>query len=376
MSLSLVLPCYNVMKYLPKCLDSIFKNDCSDIEIVLVNDGSSDDIGGGLSQYFNKNNCDHNIEFEYKGAWIKIIHTRNCGVSAARNTGIENATSDYIVFIDPDDTVKENYFSTIKAFMTSTSVDVAILGFYQIVEDKDGNVVKEGEVFPQKNYISNSVEETVRTVLPKYLGVSWTLAVIFVFYMLFPFFCFLIGNKKRAWGVAVAALMFNWLCSSYFSAGRGNIVYDAIYFIAGGLVFLYRKELVEFSSKHKVIAGAILLIATVVYFAVGGYTLMMLLFCVAALIYTIGCNRRGVLVNPIVKFLGGISFEIYLCHMVIYRVFEKLHLGHLFGNGLLAYIFTAVAVICGSVVFSVCAKWFLNKIETFLKERVRRVNHV
>lgn len=171
MSLSLVLPCYNVVKYLPKCLDSIFKNDCSDIEIVLVNDGSSDDIGG-LSQYFNKNNCDHNIEFEYKGAWIKIIHTRNCGVSAARNTGIENATSDYIVFIDPDDTVKENYFSTIKAFVTSTSVDVAIFGFYQIVEDKDGNVVKEGEVFPQKNYISNSVEETVRTVLPKSLGYS------------------------------------------------------------------------------------------------------------------------------------------------------------------------------------------------------------
>ena len=46
MSLSFVLPCYNVMKYLPKCLDSIIKNDCSDIEIVLVNDGSSDDIGG------------------------------------------------------------------------------------------------------------------------------------------------------------------------------------------------------------------------------------------------------------------------------------------------------------------------------------------
>lgn len=63
--------------------------------------------------------------------------------------------------------------------------------------------------------------------------------------------------------------MFNWLCSSYFSAGRGNIVYDAIYFIAGGLVFLYRKELVEFASKYKVIAGAILLIATVSYFAVG-----------------------------------------------------------------------------------------------------------
>ena len=208
------------------------------------------------------------------------------------------------------------------------------------------------------------------------IGVSWTLAVIFVFYMLFPFFCFLIGNKKRAWGVAVAALVFNWLCTNYFKAGRTNIVYDAIYFITGGLIFLYRKELVEFAAKYKVIAGAILLIATVAYFALGGNTLTILFFCVAALVYTLGCKRGGVLVNPVAKFLGGISFEIYLCHMVIYRVLEKLHLVHLFGNGLLAYIFTAVAVICGSVVFSVCVKWFLNKIDTFLKERVRRVNHV
>lgn len=223
------------------------------------------------------------------------------------------------------------------------------------------------------------------------IGVSWTLAVIFVFYMLFPFFCFLIGNKKRAWGVAAVALAFNWLCGTYFFdenhivnslsvgfAPKFNIVYDGIYFIAGGLIFLYRKELTNFASNHKVIAGAILLIATVVYFAVGGNTFTMLFFCVAALVYTLGCKRDGGggMVNPVAKFLGGISFEIYLCHMVIYRVLEKLHLVHLFENGLLAYIFTAVAVICGSVVFSVCAKWFLNKVETFLKERVRRVNHV
>ena len=221
------------------------------------------------------------------------------------------------------------------------------------------------------------------------IGVSWTLAVIFVFYMLFPFFCFLIGNKKRAWGIAVVALVFNWLCGVYFfdgnhivdalSAGftsRLNIVYDAIYFIVGGLIFLYRKELATFAAKYKAIAGAILLIATVAYFALGSSTFTMLFFCVAALIYTLGCKRGGILVNPVAKFLGEICFEIYLCHMVIYRVLEKLHLVHLFGNSLLAYIFTAVAVICGSVVFSVCAKWFLNKIETFLKERVRRVNHV
>ncbi len=209
------------------------------------------------------------------------------------------------------------------------------------------------------------------------IGVSWTLAVIFVFYMLFPFFCFLLENKKKAWIVAVAALIFNFVSSNYFNAERKNIVYDAIYFIAGGLIFLYRKELADFASKHKVIAGAILLVATVAYFVLGSSTVTMLFFCVAALVYTIGC-KVGEMANPVAKFLGGICFEVYLCHMVVYRLLEKLHLVHLFGNGLLAYIFTAVAVVCGSVVFSVCAKWFLNKIESILKEKVnnRRVNHV
>ena len=73
------------------------------------------------------------------------------------------------------------------------------------------------------------------------IGVSWTLAVIFVFYMLFPFYCFLLANEKRAWKVAFLALVFNILCSVYFNATRTNIVFDAIYFIAGGLVYLYRK---------------------------------------------------------------------------------------------------------------------------------------
>ena len=89
---------------------------------------------------------------------------------------------------------------------------------------------------------------------------------------------------------AAAALIFNWLCTNYFKAGRTNIVYDAIYFIAGGLIFFYRKELAEFASKHKIIAGAILLIATVAYFALGSSTLTMLFFCVATLVYTLGCK--------------------------------------------------------------------------------------
>lgn len=138
------------------------------------------------------------------------------------------------------------------------------------------------------------------------IGVSWTLAVIFVFYMLFPFFCFLLENKKRAWMAVICAVIYNFVCSTYFFdeshiadrvavnfSARTNILYCAVYFIVGGLFFLYRNELAEFASKHKVIAGGILLIATVAYFAVGGNTLTMLFFCVAALVYTLGCNRGG-----------------------------------------------------------------------------------
>ena len=221
------------------------------------------------------------------------------------------------------------------------------------------------------------------------IGVSWTLAVIFVFYLLFPFFCFLLENKKRAWLAFVCAIIYNFVCSIYFFDGnhianqaavnfsaRTNILYCAVYFITGGMIFLYRKELAEFASKYKAVAAAILLLATIAYFVIGRSTITMLFFCATALVYTLSCKTGGVLVNPVAKFLGGICFEIYLCHMVIYRVLEKLHLIHLFENNLLAYIFTAIAVISGSVVFSVCTKWFLNKIETFLKEKIRRVNHV
>ena len=223
------------------------------------------------------------------------------------------------------------------------------------------------------------------------IGVSWTLAVIFVFYLLFPFFCFLLENKKTAWISFLCALIYNFVCVSYFFdenhisdrvvvnfSERTNILYCAIYFITGGLIFIYRKELAEFAYKHKMLAGVILLAATVVYFVLGCSTITLLFFCVAALVYTLGCKVGVILVNPVAKFLGGICFEIYLCHMVIYRVIEKLQLVHLFGNGLLAYIFTVVAVICGSVVFSVCVEWFLNKIKFIVKEKVknRRVNHV
>lgn len=208
------------------------------------------------------------------------------------------------------------------------------------------------------------------------IGVSWTLAVIFVFYLLFPFFCFLIGNKKRAWIVVGIAMTFNYVCGIYFFdenhvlnfSPRVNIIYDAVFFIAGGIVFLYQEKLAKFASKYKIFAGAFWMISIFFYFCVGSSTLTILCCCVTALIYSLGSNKMGVLANSVTKFLGNICFELYLCHMVIYRVFEKLHLIHIFENELLAYTVTAISVISGSIMFSICVKWFLIKVEIFLKK--------
>lgn len=210
------------------------------------------------------------------------------------------------------------------------------------------------------------------------VGVSWTLAVIFVFYLLFPFFCFLLGSKRRAWMAAIVAGIYNVLCQLYFFdeqhilnnfLGKENILYSSVFFMTGGLIYLYRNRL----KRMKIVAPALLLGTAAIYYFLCQNDLIMALFSIAIIIFA--TTRSGKIVSSkYIKWLSSISFEVYLSHMLIYRLLEKLHLVHLFGNGLFAYIFTVAAVICGAIVFSVCVKWFLNKIEILIVNR--RINYV
>lgn len=213
------------------------------------------------------------------------------------------------------------------------------------------------------------------------VGVSWTLAVIFVFYLLFPFFCFLLGSKRRAWIGMIIAGIYNVLCQLYFFdkqhvlnnfIERENILYSSVFFMAGGLIYLYRDRLRNLKNI-RIVASVLLMGTAFTYYFFSQNDLFMASFSIAIIIFAI--TSSGKIVNSkYIKKMSSISFEVYLSHMVIYRALEKLHIVHLFSNGLLAYIFTTVAVICGSVVFSVCANWFLNKIKTLIVNR--RVNHV
>lgn len=89
--ISIIVPVYNVEKYLPKCLDSLVNQTYANIEIICVNDGSPDNSLQILEEYARKDER------------IKIINQQNQGVSVARNVGIDNATGDYILFVDADD---------------------------------------------------------------------------------------------------------------------------------------------------------------------------------------------------------------------------------------------------------------------------------
>lgn len=99
MKISVIVPVYNVEKYISQCLDSIVDQTYRDLEIIIVNDGSTD-----LSVRI----CD---EFASKDSRISVIHQPNGGVSVARNTGIEAATGDYITFVDSDDWLEKGMYS-------------------------------------------------------------------------------------------------------------------------------------------------------------------------------------------------------------------------------------------------------------------------
>lgn len=188
--------------------------------------------------------------------------------------------------------------------------------------------------------------------LPKDLsviGVGWFLGLIFVFYLIFPFFCVLIENKKRACIAFVISLVYNFACVNYFDVGRKNILYSACFFLAGGLIYLYREKI---TCWNQWIILGITYLSIVLYYFIGGNSMMCLVVSSVLLIYAI-LKVGGILENKITKFFSGISMEIYLSHMFIFRVIEKMGINRLLGNGWLQYISTVVIVIIGASIFAV-----------------------
>ena len=126
--ISIIMPVYKVEKYIRKSLDCVVNQTYKNIEIILVDDGSPDNC---------PLICD---EYAEKDSRVKVIHKSNGGIGSARNSGLNNATGDYIIHFDPDDIVSLDICE--KATMTALRHDADVVVFNYKKVDEAGNSVK------------------------------------------------------------------------------------------------------------------------------------------------------------------------------------------------------------------------------------------
>ena len=124
--ISIIVPIYNVSPYLRLCLESIEKQTCSHFEVLLINDGSRDN---------SKDIC---LEFVERDKRFKYIEQQNSGLSAARNTGILNATGEFITFIDGDDLIESNYLEELYHTALKNDSEI-VVGSYKEFNEEDYN---------------------------------------------------------------------------------------------------------------------------------------------------------------------------------------------------------------------------------------------
>ncbi|NLZ72366.1 MAG: glycosyltransferase [Bacteroidales bacterium] len=150
---SVIVPVYNAEQVLSKCVDSIINQQLKDIEIILVNDGSSDNSG---------KICD---EYAEKDKQIRVLHIENQGVSNARNRGIELANGEYIAFVDADDWINEDMYINMFDKITREKADIIMCSHY-IFDGKSEYVVG----FPWEGDCIFEQDEIHRKVIPAFIS--------------------------------------------------------------------------------------------------------------------------------------------------------------------------------------------------------------
>ena len=121
--ISIIVPVYNVEKYIDKCLQSLTQQTHKNLEIMLIDDGSPDNSGKICDEWAKKDNR------------IKVIHKENGGVSSARNLGLEVVTGEYVAFVDPDDYVDLTMYEKMLKSATENNSDMVLCGFKYVFED-------------------------------------------------------------------------------------------------------------------------------------------------------------------------------------------------------------------------------------------------
>lgn len=126
--ISIIVPIYNTGIYLKKCIDSLLNQTLQDIEIILIDDGSTDE---------SKDICD---EYAKRDNRVSVIHKKNEGVSIARNTGIKKAKGNYIGFIDSDDWIESNMYQNMYNYAKDYNADIVFCDAVTVYDNKQSEI--------------------------------------------------------------------------------------------------------------------------------------------------------------------------------------------------------------------------------------------
>ena len=216
------------------------------------------------------------------------------------------------------------------------------------------------------------------------MGVGWFLGVIFLFYLLFPFFVFMMDNKRSGWLSLLITHLLCYFCIIYFYSAKfisyqaipKQFLYNTPFFALGGLIFLYKSDIERYinSDNKKLLLLLVSIGITIGYWFCSGikytYSGVAIKSTVLGvwLIFAI-VSRTKVLHNKIIDYLSGISMEIYLSHMLCFRAVQALHVSSYIHNIHFCYVVTCLLTLSVAVVFSHVIKyWLLPKIGLFVKK--------
>lgn len=140
--ISVVIPVYNVEKYLRECLDSVVNQTYKNLQIILVDDGSTDSSGKICDEYADKDSR------------ITVIHQENAGAGAAKNTGLELISGEYLSLIDSDDYIEKNMYEVMLNYLEEKNVDVVQCCFDEFYVNK--KIKKNFCFYPEKSRVFSS----------------------------------------------------------------------------------------------------------------------------------------------------------------------------------------------------------------------------
>lgn len=151
---SVIVPVYNIKPYIDKCIESVLRQSCGRLQIILVDDGATD--GSGIS-------CDEWAKKDYR---IEVIHKKNGGLSDARNAGIAVASGQYTYFLDGDDYIDDNLITVVVGAIEKNQADMCTFRARQIVDGKECDY---GNFFEYGKCYFNTDEDRFKFLYDKYL---------------------------------------------------------------------------------------------------------------------------------------------------------------------------------------------------------------